>query len=130
MLKNNETWKDIKGYEGRYQVSDKGRVKSLAHVTIRKNGRKLPLKERILKPSTNHKGYLLVVLYDYSGKAKTIKVHRLVCEAFHKNPDNKPCVNHIDENKANNKASNLEWCTVKENCNYGTRNARIAKTVC
>jgi hypothetical protein len=127
MLQKEEIWKDIKGYEGLYQVSNIGRVKSLTHVTIRKNGSNLPIRERILKPSTDKDGYLQVVLYN-SGKRKTIKVHRLVCEAFHENPENKSCVNHIDENKTNNEASNLEWSTVKENCNHGTRNTRSAKT--
>mgnify|MGYP000953607310 CR=1 FL=1 len=124
----NETWKDIKGYEGIYQVSNMGRVKSLERVTIRKDGSKLPVKERILKPQ---KGldYLRVPLCNNSGKGKMFYVHRLVCEAFHENPNNKPCVNHIDENKANNTASNLEWCTYEENNNHGTRNARIAKSV-
>ena len=122
-----EVWKDIKGYEGLYQVSNLGRVKSLAHVTIRKNGSKLPVKERILKPSTTPDGYLRVELFR-SGKRKIMNIHRLVYEVFHKNPENKPCVNHIDENKTNNMASNLEWCTAKENCNHGTRNKRIAKS--
>ena len=70
---------------------------------------------------------MLVILCDSGGKKKFF-VHRLVCEAFHENLENKPCVNHIDENKVNNTASNLEWCTYTENNNYGTRTARVAKT--
>ena len=127
-LQEQEEWRDIKGYEGLYQVSDKGRVKSLERVTIRKNGKKLPVKERIMKSSIDKDGYLRVALCNSKGKRKLFFVHRLVCEAFHENPDNKPCVNHIDENKTNNTASNLDWCTVVENLNYGTRNARSAKT--
>lgn len=123
-----EIWKDIKGYEGLYQVSNIGRVKSLERTVIRKNGRKQTIRERILKRSANQDGYLQIDLYDSYGK-KRFAVHRLVCEAFHQNPKNKPCVNHIDEDKTNNTASNLEWCTAKENCNHGTRNARIAKSV-
>ena len=129
MFSKEEIWKDIKGFEGLYQVSNMGRVKSLERVTIRKDGKKLPVEERILKPETERTGYLRVQLYDSSGKTKRIKVHRLVCEAFHENPKKKPCVNHIDENKANNAASNLEWCTVAENNNHGTRNARSAKSL-
>jgi len=129
MLQKEEIWKDIKGYEGLYQVSNMGRVKSLERTVIRKNGRKFTVRERILKPFPNHKGYLQVSLCDSRGKEKTVKVHRLVCEAFYKNPENKPCVNHIDEDKTNNAASNLEWCTYKENNNYGTRTARTSKTV-
>lgn len=123
----NEVWKDIKGYEGRYQVSDMGRVKSLERIITKKNGRKQTIRERILNPITDRGGYLRVNLCDGSGKGKNHFVHRLVCEAFHENPKNKPSVNHIDENKANNEASNLEWCTIAENLNHGTRNERIAK---
>ena len=127
--KEEEIWRDIKGYEGLYQVSNMGRVKSLERTVTRKNGRKYTVKELILKPNSDGHGYLRVDLGNGSGKGKTIKVHRLVCEAFHKNPENKPCVNHIDENKTNNTASNLEWCTYEENNNHGSHNARIAKAL-
>lgn len=116
----NEEWRDVVGYEGLYQVSDQGRVKSL-----KRKGRK---SERILKPAVTHDGYLRVNLY--SGcKPKTLKVHRLVCQAFHKNPNNNPEVNHINENKTDNRACNLEWCTCKQNINHGSRNERVAKAL-
>jgi len=124
-----ETWKDIKGYEGLYQVSNLGRVKSLKRTVIKKNGRKQHRKERILKPLADRNGYLQVVLYNGYGKRKISLVHRLVCKVFHENPENKPCVNHIDENKANNTASNLEWCTYEENLSHGTRTAKAAKAL-
>jgi hypothetical protein len=124
--KKEEIWKDIKGYEGLYQVSNLGRVKSLERTVSKKDGSMQHRKERILKLVTRPNGYLQVNLCNGSGK-KAFKVHRLVCVAFHENPENKPCVNHIDENKTNNTASNLEWCTVKENINHGTHNARMAK---
>lgn len=111
-----EIWRDIEGYECLYQVSSEGRVKSLKWN-----------KERILKPSMDRGGYLLVNLHT-GGKQKTYKVHRLVCKAFHENPENKPEVNHINEDKTDNTASNLWWCTAKENCNHGTRTERAAKT--
>ena len=114
-----EIWRDIDGYEGYYQVRDQGRVKSLE-----RKGRK---SERILKPSFNGFGYLLVKLCA-SGKTKNVTVHRLVCEAFHDNPDSKPDVNHINENKTDNRACNLEWSTRKENINHGTHNERSGKT--
>ena len=124
-----EVWKDIKGYEGLYQISNLGRVKSLERTVAAKSGSKRTVRERILKPRTDKDDYLLVNLYEGSGKRKTFKVHRLVCEAFHDNPKNNPEVNHINEDKSDNSACNLEWVTAKENCNHGTRNARSAKSL-
>ena len=126
---NKEEWRDIKGYEGLYQVSNMGRVKSLERTFVDKIGRERTFRGRILKQKTESNGYLRIALHEDSGKVKRFYIHRLVCEAFHENPENKPCVNHIDENKSNNEASNLEWCTYKENNNHGTRTARTSKPV-
>ena len=117
-----EIWKNIKGYEGLYQVSNMGRVKSLE----RKNSQGRTVKERILKPAVKKAGYVEVNLYA-GGKPKTCKVHRLVCEAFNDNRDEKPEVNHINEIKTDNRACNLEWCTRRENNNHGTHNERSGK---
>ena len=108
-----EIWKDKKDYEGHYQVSNCGRVKSI------KFG-----KERILKLITDKCGYLKVNLYKNNIK-KEYFVHRLVAEAFIPNTENLPEVNHKDENKLNNNAENLEWCDREYNCNFGTRNERV-----
>ena len=126
--KEEEVWIDIKGYEGRYQVSNMGRIKRLERTFFDKSGHKQHLKERILDPCTDQSGYLLVKLSNNNRKQKTLKVHRLVCSAFHKNFENKLEVNHINEDKLDNRACNLEWVTRKENCKHGTRTARIAKT--
>ena len=112
-----EIWHDIEGYKGLYQVSNKGRVKSL------KWG-----KERILRPGINSCGYLKVVLYKNTAAQHRL-VHRLVAEVFIPNLENKPQVNHKDENKLNNCVNNLEWTTAKENSNYGTRNERVSRKI-
>ena len=122
-----EVWRDIEGYEGLYQVSDQGRVKSLERKIPHWRGGERIQKERILKPNVVHGGYLMIGLYA-GGKRKMFFVHRLVCQAFHENPENKPEVNHINENASDNRACNLEWCTRTENINHGARNERAAKT--
>lgn len=124
-----EIWKSIKGFEGRYEVSDKGRVKSLERVVMRNDGRKQIINERILKGRPNTNGYLMVALYDDKSKQKSCCIHRLVCETFIEPVEGKNEVNHKDEDKTNNAVCNLEWCTRKENINYGTRNQRTSKPV-
>lgn len=109
-----EIWKDIKGFENHYQISDCGRVKSLARTVSRSNGRELPLPERTLVAANDGAGYPFVGLSMYH-KLTQIKVHTLVAKHFIPNPENKPQVNHIDGNKLNNNASNLEWVTSQEN---------------
>lgn len=114
-----EIWNDIKGYEGKYKVSNLGRVKSKARKTkVGINNVKEILRgEKILKPLKLTKGYLGIKLYkDLVGK--TIKIHRLVAEAFIPNTENKPQVNHIDGDKGNNKVNNLEWCNCKDNMEH------------
>ena len=110
-----EEWKDIKGYEGLYQVSNLGMVYSFKS-------------NKYLKKLNNTGGYLRVQLCKH-GKVTNQSIHRIVAEAFIPNPDNKPQVNHIDENKENNMVSNLEWVTAKENCNHGTRSKRLYKPI-
>lgn len=116
-----EVWKDIEGYEGLYQVSNFGRIKSLS----RKDGF-FNMPTRIKKQNiSNH--YFAVGL-SKNGIYKTMHVHRIVAKAFLQNPDNLPQVNHKDENKLNNRVDNLEWCSAKYNVNYGTCTKRRAKT--
>ena len=122
-MEEKEIWKDIEGFEGMYQVSNMGRVKSLGNG---KSDNSNYSKERILKASKLGAGYLKVNLYK-DGIKKTCGIHRLVANAFIPNPSNLPQVNHKDENKENNCVTNLEWCSHEYNNNYGTRNQRVSE---
>ena len=110
-----EEWRDIKGYENLYQISNYGRVKSFYNN-----------KEQVLKNWINPNGYLLVTLCK-NKKKKKISIHRLVAETFLDNPCGYPQINHKDEDKTNNYIENLEWCDAKYNNNYGTKIERQLK---
>ncbi|MCF1614639.1 NUMOD4 motif-containing HNH endonuclease [Tetragenococcus koreensis] len=122
-----ENWTEIIGYEGAYEISTYGRVKSLNRIIKNSRGTTMYIKGKMLKPNLNDSGYPKVCLH-YKGKQNTFKVHRLVAGHFIENPDNLPEVNHKDENKLNNFVNNLEWCTSRYNINYGTRGNRQSKT--
>jgi hypothetical protein len=98
-------------FNGKYEVSSNGKVRNAKSKIV-------------LSPYRNRHGYLLVAIY-FNGKSRGYSVHRLVAKTFVPNLQGKECVNHLDENKMNNNYLNLEWCTIKENNSYGTRNKRI-----
>ena len=122
----NEIWKSVEGYEGLYQVSSYGRVRSLDRMVINSDGVKRLFKGRILKPNKVRNGYLKIQL-SKSGKVNGALIHRLVAQSFIQNPDNLPIINHKDENKTDNHVENLEWCDSKYNTNYGTAIQRSAE---
>ena len=122
-----EEWRDIKGYEGYYQISNMGRVKSVERTVRCGRGYRI-IPEKIKKGKDNGHGYLQVKLYKEC-KVKQPLVHVLVATAFLDNPDNLPEVNHKDEDKTNNCVENLEYCSKSYNINYGTRNKRVAEKV-
>jgi hypothetical protein len=117
----NEIWKDIEGYEGLYQISNLGIVKSLSRVIYDKNGKYRNVKERILKPSVTGKDYLFVGLHK-DAIIEQLYVHRLVGIHFIPNPENLPEINHNDGIKSHCYESNLEWCTHQENIDHAWEN--------
>ena len=120
----NEEWKDIPGYEGRYQVSNLGRVKSIARVcNVGQHSAAYHLPEKIMRPKVRKSGYSLVAL-NKDGVAKDAYIHRLVAQSFIPNEGGLPYINHKDENPRNNRVDNLEWCTPKYNANYNGANIR------
>lgn len=128
MEQNIEEWRDIKDYDGLYQISNLGRVKNLEKKCLSKNGEySRTHKEKILKGSKDKDGYLHICLTK-NKKEHSRRIHRLVAQAFLPNPNNLPCVNHKNEIKTDNRVENLEWCTVAYNNRYGTKIERSIET--
>ena len=120
-----EIWKNIENYGGRYQISNYGRVRTTLE-TDHHGGYTTCLK--IMKATTTRKGYLTIGLAK-NGKAKRYLVHRIVATHFIENPHNKPCINHKDYNRKNNRVSNLEWCTYLENNEYSSERIHCKRHV-
>jgi len=121
----NEVWKDIKGYEGLYQVSNYGKVKSLKRKVYSGKNRFRWHYERIMSNKKNNGNGYIVVSLNKNGRSQNKYVHRLVAEAFIENPNNLKYINHKDETKSNNNVKNLEWCTAEYNCKYNDRHKKI-----
>jgi len=130
-----EIWKPVVGFETRYEVSNMGRIRSLPHETLieQRNGKSYILKKKgmYVTPQPRRHGYLAVWLYGNGGNngraGKQYSVHRIVAEAFIPNPQGYTEVNHINEDKSDNRACNLEWCSHVQNSNHGTRGERIGR---
>lgn len=130
-----EIWKPVVGYEGLYEVSNLGNVRSIdriKHVVQPHREYDVLIKGKLIVPQPRQHGYLAVWLYGHGGNAKKngkqLSVHRIVAEAFIPNPVGYTEVNHIDECKTNNRVDNLEWCTHKQNSVHGTRGKRISNS--
>lgn len=122
-----EEWRSVVGYEGLYEVSSYGRVRSVDRYVKSKSESYWLRKGKMLSPAKDKNGYLKVNL-SCNGKNNIIRVHRLVAQVFIENPDNLPEINHKDEDKTNNSVDNLEWCDRKYNNNYGTKIERQKNT--
>lgn len=130
-----EVWKSVgvfKGidYTGSYEASTFGNIRSIDRTVIYKNGKRYNYKGQMLNPQKNSKGYFHVILY-YNGKPHTCLIHQLVMNTHNPNPDPEiyTDINHIDEDKTNNRLDNLEWTTHKENNNHGTHNKRVSNSL-
>jgi len=119
-----EVWKDIPGYEGFYQASNFGRIRSVEHYDKLNRLRKATIR----KQQKDNGGYLFVI-FSKNGEKKQINTHRIIAMTFILNPNNLPQVNHKDENKTNNCVENLEWCNSKYNANYGNRNKKMIENL-
>lgn len=125
-MSKSEVWKDVAGYAGVYQVSNLGRVRSVYRTVKYSDGRKYVYEGKIIKPTKNkNRGNYLYVTLSYNQKRVFKSLHRLVAETFIKNVGDKPEVNHIDGDKGNNKVSNLEWVTSKENSEHAVKNGLL-----
>lgn len=122
-----EVWKDIKDYEGFYQVSNFGRVRSLDRIIESEHRSPQFMKGNIKKVTRRDDGYEYAVLYK-KNKGKNKYIHRLVAKAFVPNPNKLPIINHIDENPSNNHPSNLEWCDHQYNLTYGDKVQRVTNS--
>lgn len=122
-----EEWRPVKGFEGLYEVSNLGRVRSLDRIIKRRNGN-IVYKGKILKQQIKKKKrYGIILTKNYN--RRNFMVHRLVAEAFIPNPKHLETINHKDENTFNNNVNNLEWMTQRENILYGTRTERAKKKI-
>ena len=129
-MNEEEIWRDVEGYEGLYQVSNMGRVKSLDRYGPHNKGGRRLIKGRVLKPKKNKEGYEHLTLCR-DGCLRYFRVNRLVAQAFveNPNPEHFDQVNHKNEQKDDNRADNLEWCDSKYNVNYGTARERQGETL-
>lgn len=118
-MQTEEIWKDIPGYSGRYQASNLGRIRSTDRTILKKDGVTESYKGKILKPFMSTGGYLYITIAKELNKFCPRRLHRVIAETFIPNPNNLPQVNHINENRTDNRVSNLEWCTNSYNTNYG-----------
>lgn len=122
-----EIWKGVEKYGNLYEVSTKGRIRSVSHYSIDSLGRRTRHIGRLLKSRISNKTGYHCINICYNGARFTDNIHRLVAEAFIPNPDSLPCVNHKDETRTNNNVENLEWCTYQYNNTYGSAKAKKAK---
>ena len=123
-----EVWKAVKDYEGLYEVSNLGRIRSVSRTVRTGNGKGYErlIESKILSPSINGSGYKIIILKKPNHKVICRTIHRLVAEAFIPNPNNLTDVNHKDEDKMNNNVDNLEWMTHKDNMNWGEVRKKIS----
>ena len=124
-MQTEEIWKDIPEYNGRYQASTLGRIRSVDRTILKSNKSSEFYKGKVLKPFVSTGGYLYVTIAEKENNFCPKRVHRLIAKTFIPNPHNLPQINHINENKADNRAENLEWCTASYNMRYGSRREKF-----